>query len=55
LKSIPEENIAYVELNEEAVSLAKRYIAEGAINEGKLVDAEHIAIATIHSADILVS
>ena len=55
LKSIPEENIAYVELNEEAVSLAKRYIAEGVINEGKLVDAEHIAIATIHSADILVS
>ncbi|MCX5814846.1 MAG: PIN domain protein [Proteobacteria bacterium] len=55
LKSIPEESIAHVELNEEAVSLAKRYIAEGVINEGKLVDAEHIAIATINSADILVS
>lgn len=55
LKSIPPETLAYVELNDEAVSLAKKYISEGVINEGKLVDAEHIAIATIHRADVLVS
>jgi len=39
----------HVKLTEEVVNLARRYIAEGAIGEGgKLVDAEHIAIATIN-------
>jgi len=48
LKEIPERNIEYVELTEEAVNLAKKYITEGVIGGGKLVDAEHIAIATIN-------
>ena len=39
---IPEENIEYVELTEEAVNLARKYIGEGVIGGGKLVDAEHI-------------
>jgi len=55
LKEIPEENIEYVELTEEAVELAKKYILEGVIGENKLVDAEHIAIATLNRVDILVS
>ena len=37
-----------IELTEEAVNLAGKYITEGVIGEGKLVDAEHIAIATIN-------
>jgi len=48
LKEIPERKIEYVELTEEAVNLAKKYITEGVIGGGKLVDAEHIAIATIN-------
>jgi len=55
LKEIPERNIEYVELTEEVVNLAKKYIAEGVIGGGKLVDAEHIAIATINHVDALVS
>lgn len=55
LKEIPEKNIEYVELTEEAVNLAGKYIAEGVIGGGKLVDAEHIAIATINRVDVLVS
>ena len=55
LKEIPEENIEYVELTEEAVNLAGKYITEGVIGGGKLVDAEHIAIATINRVDVLVS
>lgn len=55
LKEIPEENIEYVELTEEAVNLAQKYISEGVIGESKLVDAEHIAIATINHIDVLVS
>ena len=52
---IPEENIEYVELTEEAVNLARKYIGEGVIGGGKLVDAEHIAIATLNRVDVLVS
>jgi len=48
LKEIPERDIEYVELTEEAVNLAGKYIAGGVIGKGKLVDAEHIAIATIN-------
>ena len=55
LKEIPERNIEYVELTEEAVNLAGKYITEGVIGRGKLVDAEHIAVATINRVDVLVS
>ncbi len=55
IREIPEENIEYVELTEEAVNLARKYTVEGVIGEGKLVDAEHIAIATINRVDVLVS
>jgi len=55
VREIPEKNIEYVELTEEAVNLARKYIAEEVIGEGKLVDAEHIAIATINRVDVLVS
>ena len=40
---------------QEAVNLAGKYITEGVIGRGKLVDAEHIAIATINRVDVLVS
>jgi len=36
-------NIEYVELTEEAVNRAGKYITEEVIGEGKLADAEHIA------------
>jgi len=55
LNEIPKESMEYVELTEEAMDLAQKYISEGVIGEGKLVDAEHIAIATINRVDVLVS
>lgn len=55
LEEIPEENIEYVELTKEATNLAQKYILEGVIEKGKLVDAEHIAIATVSRVDVLVS
>jgi hypothetical protein len=55
LAEIPEKYIESVELTEEAVNLAKKYIGEGVIGEGKLVDAEHIAIATVCRVNVLVS
>jgi hypothetical protein len=44
-----------VELTEDSVNLAKKYIGEGVLGGVKLVDAEHIAIATINRVDVLVS
>lgn len=55
LEGIPEENIEYVELTEEAVNLGREYIKDGVVSESKLVDAQHIAIATINRVDIVVS
>lgn len=55
LTEIPEKYIEYVDLTEEAFDLAKKYIEEGVLGGGKLIDAEHIAIATISRVDVLVS
>lgn len=55
LTEIPERFIEHVDLTEEAVDFAEKYIGEGVIGGGKLVDAEHIAIATITRVDVLVS
>ncbi|MEM2959781.1 MAG: PIN domain protein [Candidatus Freyarchaeota archaeon] len=54
-REIPEENTEYVELTEEAVNLAQNYISEKVVGRSELVDAEHIAIATINRVDTLVS
>ena len=55
LNEIPQENVEYLDLTEEVFNHAQRYIAEGVIGAGKLIDAQHIAIATIHRVDVLVS
>jgi len=55
LDKIPREHIEYVELTEEATELAYRYIDEEVIGISKLVDAEHMAIATISRVDVVVS
>ena len=55
LMSVPSANIERVLLTEEAEELARRYIEEGAVNRRHVVDAQHIAIATIARVDVLVS
>jgi len=55
VEEIPEENREYVVLNDEARGLARHYIEEGVVSEGYLVDAQHIAIATVSRVDVLVS
>jgi len=52
---IPEEHKEYVILDDESRELARHYIEEGVVSEGYLVDAQHIAIATVNRVDILVS
>ncbi len=55
LEEIPKENIEYVALSEEAEELARKYIEGGVISSSFLLDAEHIAIATVEKIDILAS
>ena len=55
LDTIPNENKTKIELTEEAVMLGDTYIAENVVGKTSREDCFHIALATIHKADILVS
>ncbi|MBU7044809.1 MAG: PIN domain protein [Theionarchaea archaeon] len=55
VEEIPEKHREFVILDNEAKLLACHYIREGAITEKYLVDAQHIAVATIQRVDVLVS
>lgn len=45
----------YVKSDIESVQLAKKYIEEGVVGPTSYADCLHIALATIHNANILVS
>ena len=53
--SLAESHIERVVSTDESNALAERYIAEGVVGETSLDDCKHIALATIHRADVLVS
>jgi predicted nucleic acid-binding protein len=55
LNSIPTENKTRIELTEEAVLLGDAYISENVVGKTSREDCFHIALATIHKADVLVS
>ena len=55
LNKVAENNIEYVFINEESVTLTNAYLKEGVIAENSLSDARHIAIATVERVDVLVS
>ncbi len=55
LQSIPKDSIEYVTIDDEAMYLAQKYIEENVVGAKSVVDAQHIAIATIEHVDVLVS
>ena len=55
IKKIPQENIEYLILDDEAKLLAEKYIDEGAVSDKFILDAQHIAIATLGYVDVIVS
>ncbi|MBI5190707.1 MAG: PIN domain protein [Nitrospirae bacterium] len=55
LESLPESMFEYVFLTEEASWLADAYIAHGAVGIKSMVDAQHIAVASVARVDVLVS
>ena len=44
-----------VQLTEEAIKLADKYIAEGVVGKSSIEDCRHIALATISRVDVLAS
>lgn len=54
-EEIPKGNIEYIGLTEEAEDLARKYIENGIISPNDLLDAEHIAIASVEKIDIVAS
>lgn len=55
LSSISDLNIENVFLTEEAEALAHHYIDEGVVGVKHIVDAQHVAIASVERVDVLVS
>lgn len=49
------EHFERIELSEEAIELADRYITEKVVGATSLADCRHIALATINKVDVLVS
>ena len=52
---IPEKCIEFVEIEDETIELAEQYIKDNVVGKTSRADCIHIALATINSADILVS
>ena len=54
-KDLEKETLEIIYINDEAVKLARRYIDENVVGKTSFDDCVHIALATIHKVDILVS
>ena len=54
-ESLPKEHMEKLEVNEEVIILAEKYVNEKVVGETSFDDCLHIAMATINKADILVS
>lgn len=53
--SLPEMALEFINISDQAIELAERYINENVVAKTSRADCIHIALATIHNADILVS
>ena len=55
VRNLPADSIEFVELSEDAIELASQYLNENVVGKTSFDDCLHIALATIHKADCLVS
>ena len=55
VESLPNQSTRYVNSNEESIQLAQKYIEGGVVGQTSFADCLHIALATIHNANILIS
>lgn len=55
LSLVPKDNLEFIQNSAEAVDLAKLYLSENVVGHTSRTDCNHIALATLNHADILVS
>jgi len=55
VEEIPSTNVVLIPNLDEAAELAGEYLSRGIVGPGSRADAEHVALATVAQADILVS
>ena len=55
MNALPFKNLLEISLDDAAVSLGQQYISENVVGLSSLNDCFHIALATLHKADLLVS
>jgi hypothetical protein len=55
LDELPASALEYVELDADAAELADEYIADGVVGQGSLIDAQQVAVASLHKVDVIVS
>lgn len=55
ISSLPDISIENVFLTDEAETLAQNYVNEEAVSARHIIDAQHIAIASVERVDVLVS
>jgi len=55
LSLITKYDISVLEATNETDELAERYVSEGALSQGSLIDASHIAAAAVNDLDMIVS
>ncbi|MBN9352388.1 MAG: PIN domain-containing protein [Chitinophagaceae bacterium] len=54
-RDLKKEYLEFVSVNDEALALARKYIDQKVVGKTSFDDCVHIALATIHKVDILVS
>ncbi len=55
IKELPIAHVEYIEISDQAIELAQKYIDENVVGKTSFEDCLHIALATLIRADILVS
>ena len=55
IRELPKKNVEYLEITEETIFLADKYIQENVVGKTSRDDCIHIALATINRADVLIS
>ncbi len=53
--SLPDKTLEFIDISDQAIELAERYVGENVVGKASRADCIHIALATLHNADILVS
>jgi len=55
IKKIPTEFVENIEISDESILLAQKYVDENVVGKSSFEDCLHIALATLNRADIIVS